>query len=371
MAPMGSVCFIAWEASLGGVEKQIHILSKEAYQKGYDVSIVLLGQKGPACTWWEETPVHMHVLNCAHQNDVHLFYTLRQFFTQHRYDMVYISSTVKIPIVSCAVKHGLQCIHVGNPFQMSLKQKTGFTLRRWFFHIPHHVVWIPCSQHVLASMQQHSFFKKQRLMQSYNCIDIPNVVHTPNKSTPGFNIGMVARLDRIKDHATLIQAMFLIKQRGWDVVCHMLGSGSLLTTYQQQTQDLGLEKHVVWHGACSDISQHLRSWDAYVFSTTPQEGLGSAMAEAMAYGLACVFSDLPPCHEVGGDCVWYAKAQNPQDFADKIISLLQNSEQRKELGTKARVRAKKYFSAERGFNDLFLAHNMASRSVKQRIPLHA
>ena len=78
---------------------------------------------------------------------------------------------------------------------------------------------------------------------------------------------------------------------------------------------------VVFSGWIADVEATLKQWDLFVFSTTAQEGFGNAAAEAMAYGLPCIFTDIGPCREVGSDAVEYVPAGDAQALAKKIREL--------------------------------------------------
>jgi glycosyltransferase involved in cell wall biosynthesis len=176
-------------------------------------------------------------------------------------------------------------------------------------------------------------------------------------------IGMVARLDRIKDHATLLRAVALARQQGVHVVCELLGRGELEEELKQLSAELGLVRDQAVHfvGWSADVDAAMRQWDLFVFSTTEQEGFGNAAAEAMAAGLPCILTDIGPCREVGGDAVRYVPFANPQALADAIIAL-QSPAIRRDLSTRARARTQKYFRADRKLAD-FLRIAFASRGA--------
>lgn len=118
-------------------------------------------------------------------------------------------------------------------------------------------------------------------------------------------IGMVARLDPIKDHLTLLRAFAkLISQLDSPVIELMLvGGGKLAPELRKEARSLGLEKKVHFTGPRSDIPEALAEMDVFALSTTVEEGFGIVLIEALAAGVPVIASDVPACREVlrGGE----------------------------------------------------------------------
>ncbi len=79
---------------------------------------------------------------------------------------------------------------------------------------------------------------------------------------------------------------------------------------------------VVFHGGVSDEKYaQLLANDAIMVSASRDEGYGLPLAEALAFGVPSVVSDLPIFHEVAGDGALYFGANKPREFADRILML--------------------------------------------------
>lgn len=107
---------------------------------------------------------------------------------------------------------------------------------------------------------------------------------------------MVARLDPIKDQATLLRAFAAARLPGWEV--QLVGEGPERPRLEALTRELGLDPAAVLLGRRSDIPELLGQADLFAFSTTAAEGFGIALIEAMAAGLPILASDVPACREV-------------------------------------------------------------------------
>ncbi|TVQ23463.1 MAG: glycosyltransferase [Leptolyngbya sp. DLM2.Bin15] len=113
-------------------------------------------------------------------------------------------------------------------------------------------------------------------------------------------IGMVARLNAIKDQATLLRAIALLHADHPEIALWLVGDGDQRSTLEALAVDLGLAKVVTFWGDRADVPDLLGKMHLYAFSTTADEGFGIALIEAMAAGLPMVASDVPACREVLG-----------------------------------------------------------------------
>ena len=77
---------------------------------------------------------------------------------------------------------------------------------------------------------------------------------------------MVARLDVIKDQATLIRAFANLGQFGWQL--QLVGDGPCRLELQQLIQELDLVQVVHLLGRRDDVPELLGSADLFAFSTT-------------------------------------------------------------------------------------------------------
>ena len=107
---------------------------------------------------------------------------------------------------------------------------------------------------------------------------------------------MVARLDPIKDQSTLLRAFAAAREPGWQL--QLVGEGPNRLRLEALASELGLGPAQVFLGRRSDIPELLGQADLFALSTTPAEGFGIVLIEAMAAGLPIIASDVPACREV-------------------------------------------------------------------------
>lgn len=104
----------------------------------------------------------------------------------------------------------------------------------------------------------------------------------------------VARLVEGKGLAILIEACRLLKQRGCDVRCQIIGDGPLRDELEQQIAALGLAEYVTLRGACPEADVQRAREEASIFvlpsiiTGDRMEGVPVSLMEAMANGIAVI-----------------------------------------------------------------------------------
>lgn len=127
------------------------------------------------------------------------------------------------------------------------------------------------------------------------------VVHTGktpasgSKSQMGKPLHILAssQLTPNKGHAELLDSLAELKAQGHEFHCHILGIGTAEAALRVQSEQLGLEEQVSWHGLQSDVYAFLRRADVFVLPSH-EEGLPNTLLEAMSQGL------IPVTRDVGG-----------------------------------------------------------------------
>ena len=178
-----------------------------------------------------------------------------------------------------------------------------------------------------------------------NQFSIESSVHSDWGARPVI-VGMVARLDKIKDQATLIEAIALLAPRIEPTPeLWLIGDGDQRQRLEHLAVQLGVGPNVRFLGARDDVARLLGLIDLYAFSTSSSEGLGLALIEAMAAGKPIVASDVCACREVldGGKVGRLVPCGDPQALANTMEELIEFPNLRSTLGMQARARAKQCY----------------------------
>lgn len=153
---------------------------------------------------------------------------------------------------------------------------------------------------------------------------------------------MASRFARQKDHATLIQALALLRAQGLAPTLYLAGAGSarLRRKAEALVARLGLQQQVRFLGNVADLPQRLAATQVFVLSTH-WEGMPLALVEAMAAGCACITSDVVGARELmdhGRTGLLVPHADAPA-LAGALRQLLQDRALAERLGRAARQQA--------------------------------
>ena len=174
-------------------------------------------------------------------------------------------------------------------------------------------------------------------------------------------IVMVARFSRQKDHATLLRAVALLRERGLAPPLLFAGGGKDLhrRPLEKLADELGIAAQVQFLGVVRDVPQRLIAHQLCVLSTH-YEGMPLALLEGMAAGCAVVGSAVPGVREVlddGVDGLLVAEADAPA-LADALERVLRDPPFGARLAAAARRAAAEKYSRERmnrRYEELFLS----------------
>lgn len=164
---------------------------------------------------------------------------------------------------------------------------------------------VACSEYVADSMRRHYLLPRERIVVVPNWCDARAIVAAASDARRGRQaedtgpvIGMVARLDPIKDHLTVIRAFSTFRKTYPKALLRLIGDGSTRSRLESEVAELGLGDAVEFLGRRTDIPEQLARLDLFVFGTTEDEGFGIVLIEAMAAGVPIVCTDVGPCSEV-------------------------------------------------------------------------
>jgi glycosyltransferase involved in cell wall biosynthesis len=137
-------------------------------------------------------------------------------------------------------------------------------------------------------------------------------------------VGLVGRLDPVKDHPTFLKAAMLLSQDLSDVrfVCVGPGPGNYEETLRQLADEYAIADRVIWAGAQSDMPSIYNALDV-VCSSSFSEGLPIAIAEAMACGVPCVVTDVGDSALLVGDTGIVVPPNDPRALADGLADCLE------------------------------------------------
>lgn len=157
-------------------------------------------------------------------------------------------------------------------------------------------------------------------------------------------IGIVARLDPVKDHATLLRAAKLLKEQGRAFRLVIVGDGSRRAALESLTSELGLAPYVHFAGQQSHRPNPHALFDVSVLCSTA-EGFPNSIVEAMAAGrpvVATHVGGIPDAVDDGRTGLLVTPGDS-EALARALDALLTDEPRRTALGDAGRERAREMY----------------------------
>ncbi len=160
-------------------------------------------------------------------------------------------------------------------------------------------------------------------------------------------VGIAARLDPVKDVATLIRGFAEVEKSFANLRLVIAGDGAELENLKQLTLDLGISEKVCFAGWISDINTFFAALDINTL-TSLSETFPYALTEGARASLATVSSRVGgiPKLIIDGETGFLFRAGDYITLGRKLTELAENPELRKTLGVALYERAKREFSVE-------------------------
>ena len=161
-------------------------------------------------------------------------------------------------------------------------------------------------------------------------------------------VGNVAALTGHKDHATLIDAMMILRTKQPQAWLVIAGEGELRGVLEAQARALGVAERTVFAGFRTDLDRLLPAFSVFCLSSR-LEGLGTSVLDAMALGLPVVATAAGGIPEAVLDGVT-GRLVPPRDsraLAGALCEALSDEARRRAWGEAGRRRFLECFTCER------------------------
>ena len=223
---------------------------------------------------------------------------------------------------------------------------------------------VTVSDYNVDYLRTHFGAPTDRTHRIYNGLDLSAFPYHPPINRPS-NVVAVGRLVEKKGFPFLIEAIGLLRDRGIDCRCTLVGDGPLRPQLQKQVEDLGLTDRVQLAGVrpLTEVSAFLKGAAVLVAPSIISEGgdrdgLPTILVEGMALGTPCISTqvvgipELIRDHETGL-CV---PPNDAKVLADAIAEMLGNPTMARLLADNARALIESEYDVHRNtarLRDLF------------------
>ena len=332
------ICFLLRSLNYGGAERQLVLLSKGLLQRGHDVVVATFYSGGPLEEELREAGVRIRPLHKQGRWDVLTFlFRLTRVVREERPDVLHgylgdpnnVSVVLKPLFPRVRIVWGVRCSMMDSKqydWVAGLSTKLSCRLARFADAIIANSL-AGCEYHVAMG------YPAEKTVVIPNGIDTErfrpdSVARTRIRSEWGVTereklIGLVGRLDPMKDHPIFLEASALLMKKRKDTrfVCVGGGPDEYRTRLQTLAKSLGLEERLLWVGTREDMPYVYNALDIAV-SSSYGEGLSNVICEAMACGVPCVVTNVGDSAWVVGDQGEVVPPKNPVALMNAIENLL-------------------------------------------------
>jgi glycosyltransferase involved in cell wall biosynthesis len=320
--------------SAGGAERQLVLLAKSLHGRGISVAVMLFYGDGAFRPELDEAGVQVINLKKSGRWDAIGFaFKTVQFVREFKPDVIYTFMGANV-IASCLSPLFGKTKVVWGVRSSDMDLNHYDWLSRLFDRFA--IVFSRFADAIICNSERG---REHILRQGYvnssitvipNGIDVKRFANTTSSrqvrrsewhvSEESVVLGIMARIDAMKDHATLLEAVKRVLQVHSNVRLVSVGSGdaTLQARLIQQTASLGIQHSVHWVGHSNDPVKDYSAFDVLIQSSSFGEGFPNAIGEAMACGLPVVATDAGDCRRIVDDCGWIVPPMDPEALAAAI-----------------------------------------------------
>lgn len=345
----------------GGAERQLVTLARELCEHGHNVAVTVFYEGGPLEKELDKTDVRILSLGKRSRWDL-IGFLWRAYRTLRREDPDILCSFLPTANLVSGLAHFLlPRLPVVWSLRTSLIDLASYDwVTRLTYRLERLLSPVPAliTVNSYAGLQHHAKlgYPIEKMVVIPNgidsCLFAPNVIAGRRLRQewgiePGkLLIGLVARIDPMKDYPTFLRAVESILNVRNDLrfVCVGDGPAEYREPIMALAAKLNLAERIIWAGDQDDMPAVYNAIDIATTSSRG-EGLPNVIGEAMACGIPCVVTDVGDSAHVVGDTGIVVRPRDPEALAAGWQQMLQLSDSvRRELGARARQRIREKFS---------------------------
>jgi glycosyltransferase involved in cell wall biosynthesis len=338
---------------VGGTERQVGILARGLAARGHEVVLTQLYGGGALEAQLADSQVRLVAIGKKSRWDVFgPLQRLRELFVTEGADVIYAFLPMQNVLAAMLRPKGIPLVFGARASDMQMAHYD--RLSAWSYRAE--AMLSGCADLIIANAESFRDAAAARGFRNEEITVIPNAIDTDaNRVDPAarkrmreawriddrtFVVGMVARLDPMKDHRNCLRAAAdFVKQHG---AVKIVFAGSGPSDYRAQlvamAGELGLTQSVLFVGEQKDVVGAYNAFDIATLSSAFGEGFPNVIGEAMACGAPVAATDVGDARLIVGECGEIVPPSNPAALSEAWRYLRQRLAGDPALRQKARQR---------------------------------
>jgi glycosyltransferase involved in cell wall biosynthesis len=358
---MKKVLFLIRSLNVGGAERQLLTLTGSLDRERVDPVIVMFYPGGTLLPEFEKRGIRVVDTGKSRRWDVFSFLSNLSKIIRAEKPEILVSYLVAANILALVFKKSWKVPYVITSIRHSFVRKADYdwttSLMYWLEdHLSYRADRVIINSYVGARQAKARGIPSARIVVIPNGIDTdlfaPSaVLRSETRARLGYSdsdlvIGMIGRLDPIKDHSTFINAVSIALKANPQIRCLIVGDGlaDYLNRVRTEIVQAGLNDVFQILPAEHNPVPVYNALDVCV-SASIGEGFSNVIAEAMSCEVPCVVTDVGDSAMISGQAGRVVPAGDPEKMAEAISDLADmKPEERRTLGRQARERITAEFS---------------------------
>lgn len=358
------VAFLIRSLDVGGAERQLAYLARGLKEKGVSVTVGVFYRGGELEELLRNGGVTIEYLDKKSRWDLFGFFQRTTKWIRRETPDVLHSYLTGANIITILIKPFFRDLHIVWGVRASNMLLDNYDrLARFTFRLS--VLFSGFADLIIVNSSSGYDYHLENGYPSERMVIIPNGIDT-NLFVPDLSarqhqraawgiekgtclVGIIGRLDPMKDHKTFLKAVskVLLKRNDVRFVCVGNGNKRYREDLQQYSRDLGVSENIRWEPGQEKIENVYNALDVLVSTSAFGEGFSNTLAEAMACGVRCVATDVGDAEKILMNMGVVVPPGNSSAVADGILKILDGEKSKEEhINEMAVDHIKKNYSVE-------------------------
>lgn len=321
---------------IGGAERQFDYLINTLSRDLFDVHVIQISHRKSHPKSASYAGATVHTFEMKHRLDVGVLFRISRFIRQNRIELIQSQLFLDNQIARAV---GFLS---GRPVVTSVRGgPTLGGLRTWVEHgFQFLAKKVVVNSHWLKNLLVKEGVKAGKVVVIHNGIDPgkfvssadPALVKEKYHIDPSAKVmGIVARLNPVKDHKTFFDTVKIVREKVPNVHAVVAGDGELREVLENYVREIGISDSVSFLGSVGrELPDVLRMMDVFLL-TSRVESLPNVLLEAMSASVPVVATNTHGVPEIVDDGIngYLVNVGDSAAMAEKVVTLLTDDATRK------------------------------------------